>query len=409
MQNVENTKGKKSKTKILAIVGIVLIVVLGAFGVNWYMDQKNYISTDDAQITGDILNASAKIPGKVLKINVAEGDTVKKGEVLFSLETDQLQDQMNQAKAALEVAKATLNKAVGGARAQEIAGAQALVQQADAALNGADTTKANLEGTLKDVEKQYNDLISQMDNFKNKSTGKYDANYAIEQLDSARSKGAITEAQYTVKVQGIQQLFAGKLQYENQISQLKGQLKTINAQIAAAKAGLSGANDKLSLTTEGASNKDIAIIAAQVKAAQAAFDLAQLNYNNAQVKAPADGTVVQVSIHTGDVIGAGQPGISIVDMSKLKVTANVLESDLERVGIGQKVTMTIDAFSGEKFTGTVEKKGLATASVFSLFNTANASGNFTKVSQRIPVKIGFSTNGEAVIPGMSAEVKIKAN
>lgn len=408
-KTVKTKTSGKSKGKIVIAVVSVIAVALGGFGVNYYINQKNYVSTDDAKITGDLLNASSKIPGKVLKINVSNGAQVKKGDVLFSLETEQLQDQLNQAQAALDVGKAQLTKVEGGARAQEVAGAQAMVDQAGAALNGASTTKTNLQSTLNNVQSQYNSLLSQMSAFKNPSTGEFDANYAISQLDTARAKGAITEAQYTVKAQAIEQLFAGKLQYENQLSQLQGQIKTVDSQIAASQAGLNGANDKLSLTNAGASDKDIAIVEAQVRAAQATYDLAKLNFDNSQVKAPQDGTVVQVNVHEGDMIAAGQAAVSIVDLSKLQVTANVLEGDLERINQNEKVTVTIDSFPGTSFTGTVKERGLATASVFSLFSADNASGNFTKVSQRVPVKITLDSNGNNIIPGMSAEVKIKVN
>ncbi|GFZ29946.1 RND transporter [Clostridium zeae] len=403
----KSVKSNKSKGKIIIAVGAVLVVALGGFGVKYYVDQKNYVSTDDAKITGDILNVGSKLPGKVLKINTSVGATVKKGDVLFTIEADQLQYQLNQAQAALDVAKAQLTKVESGARAQEVAGAQSMVDQASASLNGANTSKSNLQSTLNTLQSEYNKLVSQMDSFKDPSTGAYDAGYAMKQLDAARAKNTLTEAQYTVKAQAVEQLFSSKTQLENQISQLQGQIKAIDAQISAAKAGLEGANSKLSLTNSGASDKDVAIVEAQVRAAQASYDLAKLNFENSEVKAAQDGTVVQVNIHEGDMIAAGQAAISVVDLGKLQVTANVLESDLERISANEKVTMTVDAYPGVTFTGTVKETGLATSSTFSLFSTENASGNFTKVSQRVPVKISLDSNGKTVIPGMSVETKIK--
>ncbi|MBL4933505.1 MULTISPECIES: HlyD family secretion protein [Clostridium] len=406
-KSLKTTTSKKSKGKLIIAIVAVLVIALGGFGIKYYIEQKSYVSTDDAKITGDILNASSKIPGKVVKINVHEGDTVKKGQVLFTLETEQLQYQLNQAQAALDVAKAQLSKVEGGARAEEVAGAQALVDQASASLGGADTTKSNLQNTLNDVQSQYNSLIAQMSSFKNPDTGDFDANYAIKQLDTARAKGLLTEAEYTVKAQAVEQLFQGKLQYENQINQLKGQIKTVDSQIDTAKAGLDGAKSKLNLTNAGASDKDVAIVEAQVSAAQASYDLAKLNFSNSEIKAPADGTVVQLNIHEGDMIAAGQAAVSVVDLSKLQVTANILEGDLEHISPSEKVTMTIDSFPGATFTGTVKESALATSSVFSLFSTENASGNFTKVSQRVPVKITLDSTDKTLIPGMSVEVKVK--
>lgn len=407
MENLKETKTPKSKGKILAIIGIVIILVLGAVAVNWYIDQKNYVSTDNAKVSGDILNASSKIPGKVATISAVEGNKVKKGDILFTLETDQAQDQVNQAQAALDVVKAQLDKAAGGARSQDVAGAQAMYDQAQAGYNGAKAGRDALQVSINDAQSKYNDLISSMSSFKNPSTGELDAGYAMSSLDNALKAKAITDAQYTVKSQAIQQMFASKAQLEGQLDQLKGQLKSLNAQVDAAKAGVDGANSKLSLVNAGASDKDIAILQNQVKAAQAALDLAKLNLDNTTVKAPADGTIVQVNVHAGDTIGAGQAAVVIADLSKLQVTANVLENDLNRINLNQKVTLTIDAFPGIKFTGTVKEKGLATASVFNMFDTSSASGNYTKVSQRVPIKIDFDLQGKPVIPGMSSEVKIK--
>ena len=399
------TSMKKGKT--LLVVGLVMAVGLGGFGYNWYSDRVNYITTDNAKITGDIINASSKVSGKIAEVKVTSGTKVKKGDVLFTLEADQAQAQLNQAQAALDVAKAQLDKVAGGARSEEIAQAQAMVDQSSASVSGTVTNKTNLQNTLYDTQLKYNDLISKMASFKNPSTGDYDANYAIGQLDAALKKGSIEEAQYTVKVQSIQQLFAAKQQYETQISQLKGQINAVDSQVSAAKAGLSAATSKLSLTNSGASNKDIAVLEDSVKVAQANYDLIKLNLDNTEIKAPMDGTIVQVNVHVGDNITPGQGAISLVDFSKLQVTAYVLENDLEKVKVDENVKLSVDAFSGVTFNGKVKEVGLATASVFSLFSSDNASGNYTKVSQRIPVKIDFDAANQAVIPGMSATAKIK--
>lgn len=210
-----------------------------------------------------------------------------------------------------------------------------------------------------------------------------------------------------MKAQAIEQLFSAKQQLENQIAQLQGQINAANTQISGAQANINAANSKLSLTDAGVSNKDIAIAEDQVKAAQASYDLVKLGLDNTTVKAPMDGTVVQVNIHVGDTIAAGSGAISLVDLSKLQVTAYVLEGDLERVKLGQSVNLNIDAYSGTNFTGKVKQIGLATASTFSLFSTDNNSGNYTKVSQRVPVKINFESSSDNVIPGMSVTAKIK--
>jgi membrane fusion protein (multidrug efflux system) len=398
---------EKSKGKILIGVGVAVVVVLGALGGNWYINQKNYVTTDNAKVTGDLLNASPRMAGKVAEVKVAVGDQVKEGDVLFNLDTDQIKAQVAQAQAALDVAKAQLDKVAGGARSQEIAGAQALVDQAQAGYNATVAGRDAAQSLLNSAQDNYNKLLDQLAQYKN-SNGDYDMQGALNNLNTLLAKGTIKDSQYTVAVQGIQQGFASKAQLEAQILQLKGQIKSANSQIDASKANVNGANDKLSLATAGASDKDLAVLQNQVKAAQATFDVANLSLSFAGVKAPASGTVVQVNVHNGDMVAAGQTGVAIVDMSKLQVSAYVLENDLERVKNGQTVDLSIDAFPGKKFSGKVKQVGLATGSVFNLFSTDNSSGNYTKVSQRVPVTIDFDYSGNPVIPGMSAGVKIKA-
>ncbi|HWJ03391.1 MAG TPA: HlyD family secretion protein [Verrucomicrobiae bacterium] len=401
-----NQGANRSKRKTLAIVGLVLLLGLGYFGFTWYMDQRTYVTTENAKISGDIINASAKIAGKVADIKVTNGAQVKKGDVLFSLEPEQMQAQLNQAEGALDVAKAQLAKAAGGARSEEVAGTQAAVDGAQASYSGTVTGRDNLRGLLNDAQVKLDGLLVQMAPFKNPA-GTLDAAYAIQQLDGALAAGQIKEAQYTIKVQSIQALFASKAQLEAQIEQLQGQLKTLDAQVSAAKAGLDGAKSKLALVNAGASNKDIAIIEAQVRAAQAAYDMAKLNLSYAEIKAPMDGTVVQVNVHTGDIIAPGQSALALVDFTKLQVTAYVLENDLQNIKANQEVKLLVDAYSGQALTGIVKEVGLATASTFNLFSAENASGNYTKVSQRIPIKISIDPAGNHLIPGMSVTAKIK--
>ena len=400
---MEKKKSSKADKIILTIVLLVLIGA-GCFSIYWYIENNTYVAADNAKVSGDILNVSPKVAGKVAEVKVAAGTQVKKGDVLFTLESDQIQIQLNQAQAALEVAKSQLAKAAGGARAQEVAGVQAMVDQAQAALNGAKAGKSNVESSLKDAQAKYNDLIAQLENFKNPSTGAYDAAYAIGQLDAAEAKGAITESQYSVKAEAITQLFSAKQQLEAQISQLKGQIKVSDSQIAASKANVDAASSKLNLTNAGASDKDIAILEEQVKVSQSNYDLVKLNLDNTQVKAPIDGTVVQVSVLVGDNASPSLGAVSIVDLSKLQVTGEVAEKNIAKVKEGQIVKLTLDAFKGVSFEGKVKQVGLATTSALNTsgFNLSSSS----KTSQVIPVKIELNSQGKDIKPGMTATAKI---
>lgn len=398
-------KKKKSKAD-RAILTIVLLILIGAacFGVYWFVDNSKYVAADNAKVSADILNVSPKVAGKVAEVKVNQGAKVKKGDVLFTLESDQIQIQLNQAQAALEAAKDQLAKAAGGARAQEVAGAQAMVDQAQAALSGAKTGKTNLQNSLNDAQKKYNDLVAQLDNFKNPSTGTPDAGYAIGQLDAAKAKGALSDAQYTAKAEAINQLFSAKSQLEAQISQLKGQISASDSQISASKANVDAANSKLSLTNAGASDKDIAILEQQVKVSQSNYDLVKLNLDNTQVKAPIDGIIVQVNVLVGDNASPSIGAVSIVDMTKIQISGEVAEKDISKVKEGQTVKLSLDAFKGINFEGKVKQIGLTTSSAL---NTSGINlSTSSKTNQVIPVKFDLDAQGKDIKPGMSVTAKI---
>lgn len=402
---MEEVNKKKSIFKKVIAVFLIIVIAGAGYGCYWYIDSTRYVSTDDADVSGDMINATPKAAGKVLSVNVKEGDVVHKGEVLFTLESDGMQLQLNQAQAALSLAEDQLAKLVGGARAQDIEGAQSLCDQSEAGYDAAAASRNAVASSLSDAQSQYNSLLDQLKPYKT-INGSYDMSGAVKILDAQVGK-TLTDAQYTAKLNAIEGLFTSKAQMEAQIKQLKGQLGTLNSQVMGAKAALDGAKSKLSLVKAGASDKDVSIAQDQLKSAQAAYDLAKLNLGNAQVTAPIDGTVIQVNVHVGDLASPGTSTISLTDMSKLEITANMLETDIEKVKAGQDVKITIDAFPKDKFTGKVSEVGLATASTFSLFGSDNVTGSFSKTSQRIPVKIQINSQDKTIVPGMSAEVKIK--
>ena len=130
--------------------------------------------------------------------------------------------------------------------------------------------------------------------------------------------------------------------------------------------------------------------------------------DNATLRAPIDGTVIKTLAKVGEVASPGQTIAMVVDKTQLYITANIEETDIERLQVGQKVEFTVDSFPKQAFTGTLSEIGEATASTFSLLPAMNTSGNFTKVTQRIPIKIAINDfKGLALSPGMSSVIKIQ--
>lgn len=397
---------KKASPIIKFIIGFFALIIIAAvgFGIYWFYETSTYVSMDNAKISGDILNVSPKAAGKVAEIKVTPGTQVKKGDVLYTLETEQMQIQLSQAEAALDVAKTQLAKVVGGAKAQEITGAQAMVDQAQAALNGANTGKTNLQSSLNDAKTNYNNLLSQMSGYKDPSTGEYSLSYAYSTIAS------LPTPQMTIQSQAIASMFSSKAQLEAQISQLQGQIKVADTQIAGSKANVNAAGSKLSLTTAGASDKDLQVLQDQIKVSQANYDLAKLNFDNAQVKAPIDGTVVQVSVLVGDTSAPGQGAVSIVDLSKLRAVGDVKETSVGKVKVGQIVKLSMDELPGVTFEGKVSEIGYATSSALNPLSDMFASSSSSSTVS-LPVKVSFASQGKDIKVGISvkAKINIKSN
>jgi membrane fusion protein (multidrug efflux system) len=175
-----------------------------------------------------------------------------------------------------------------------------------------------------------------------------------------------------------------------------------------AQTALVAAQEKLSLTQAGNREESIAAAEAQVKQAQATLEAAKLNVINTTIVAPTDGVVAQKAINAGEMVSAGQPIVTITDLGDVWINARIEETKIGRIQIGQSVEFTVDGYPSRKFTGTVTEIGTATGSVFALIPNENASSNFTKVTQRIPIKISLPKDSDVVFrPGMSVIVKIR--
>lgn len=343
-------------------IGIVLAVVLGGItaGILYWHASRMAITTDNAKVNGDLVNISPKVAGRLEGLYIVEGQIVKKGEVIAKLEDSQYRINLEQAEGALELAKANYSRLPDDFRSASSAVDKAAdgVSAANAQVKAAEVTLADAERQLKNAQALYEaGALSQ------------------DALNSAQSNYAKAEAA----------LLAAKSNAD------------------ASKAALADAEAKLSAFN----NTQAVIYRAQLKQAQAAYDNAKLALENTVIKAPTSGTVLTVPVAEGENLSLGQTIATISDLNRTWITANIMEKKIGRIKVGQKVDIRIDAYPGRVFPGRVAEIGGATQSTFSLIPTENTSGNFTKVAQRLPIKITVTNRrGLELKPGMSAVVKI---
>jgi membrane fusion protein (multidrug efflux system) len=387
----EESPEKKSRRKIILFAVLALLVVGGGL---FYWHSTFTESTDDAQVDGDLYQVSSRVTGQVIKVYVEDNQRVQAGDLLLEIDPKDYQVALEQAQANLASAQASalqanVNVPIIGvttattitttgfdvqASTAAVAQAQKQAQAAEArvvqARANATKSQADIERYTPLVEK---DVISKQ---------QFDAAVAA----AAADKAAVLEAEATVIAQ--QAAVTQAIQHLSQARSTAAQsVKTgpdqVRAQEAKANAAL-----------------------ADVKQAQAKVDQAVLNLGYTKVTAPTSGIVNKKNVQVGTNVSIGQDLMTIIPLTNLWVTANFKETQLERMRPGQNVTIKVDALGGRTFHGKVKQIGGATGSRLSLFPPENATGNYVKVVQRIPVRIDFTNLEEenkdlALRPGFS--------
>lgn len=365
---------KKSKRNGIIIVVLLLIVVLGGL---YYWRSTFTESTDDAQVDGDLYQVSSRLAGQVVKVYVEDNQFVHMGDPIADVDPRDLQVTLAQQNASLASAQAEYAQAHSNVpitavnvrtsvltSSSDVLGTQAGVlqaqQQEQAAVARVAQAQANAVKAQADVDR-YTPLV-QKDVI---SKQQYDAALA----QAAAAAAAVQEAQKNVAanlemVRVSQQRVAQSREQEKQ-NQQNGpeQIKVQQAREAAA--------------------------AAAIQQAQAKVDQAKLNLGYGKIVAPIDGIVNKKNVAVGANLSVGQDLMTIVPLNKLWVTANFKETQLKGIKPGQPVVLKVDALGGKKFHGHVFQIGGATGSRLSLFPPENATGNYVKVVQRIPVRIDF--------------------
>ncbi|QYS88848.1 HlyD family secretion protein [Flavobacterium davisii] len=354
---------KKAINKKFAIILGALVIGGGSYGISKYLHAQTHEETDDAQVEKKITPIIPKVSGYISKVYVKDNDFVKKGDTLFVIDNRDYLVKVEEAKALMIAAENTFEVAKA-----DVGSANASVAASDAnvasALGTIETAKIRLERATNDYER-YNNL------YKNHS---------------------ITKQQY-------EQALATKLEAENQVRILTNQQRASSYQknVVASKAIVS--------------DKQTKVASANISRAKASLNAAELNLEYTVVTATIDGRVSKVNIQAGQLVNQGQSLFYLVNTTETSVIANFKETQLGKMKIGQKVVIKIDAFGDLELKGKITSFSPATGSQFSILPPDNATGNFVKTVQRIPVKIEFTNDNEKekielLRSGMNAHVDV---
>lgn len=476
--------GSPVRKVVIGLIVAGVVVVGGIYGVNAYLWGKDHVETDDAFITGNLVNIAPKINGKLGHLDLAEGDHVTKGQLVARLEDATQRAQLVSAEAALEAARsqvpqaestlrfqeestrAAIQKAqsgvntqearvraareqvrlaarttqnqVGQAQAQKRA-AEATAQQAAAQITTAEEAVRAQQQAVETADRAVAALVAKV------AAAQADVDKADR--DEARyknllAKEAVTQQQYDAVAAQQASAKSALASLNEQIAQAKSQaaqarvaVSQAQAQVAAAQKAARAAQEQVGVanaavrvaqanqvqvpvqnanltaaatqTSEAAADVEAAragqaqiVLRRQqvdtarvaVKQAEASVKTAQVAERDTYIYAPTDGTVVRKTVNVGTSVSAGQTLVTITQGSGVYITANFKETQVGNLRVGQPVEIKVDAFPGKTFRGIVGSVNVATGATTSLLPPDNATGNFTKVVQRVPVKI-------AIVPG----------
>jgi membrane fusion protein (multidrug efflux system) len=391
-----------SSNRRFIVIGVVLLLVVGAIFFYWRSTFTE--DTDDAQVDGNLYQVSSRITGHVIKVYVDDNQTVQAGQPLAEIDPTDYQVALDQAQADLanaqaQYVQATVNVPITqttvrtsvSTSGSDVRGSTDAVAQAEkqvlAANARVDQAKANAIKAQLDVDR-YTPLVEK------DVISKQQFDAAVAQ--AAASKAAVAEAE------------SDALASENAVGTVRQRLAQSQAQ---AEQSIKNAPDQVRVEQSRAT-----AASAAVKQAQSRVQQAQLNLSYTHIVAPTAGIVNKKNVQVGVNLSVGQDLMTIIPLTDLWVTANFKETQLARMRPCQEVTLKVDAYGGRKFSGRMTQIGGATGSMLSLFPPENATGNYVKVVQRIPVRIDFNNlaqeDGDYVLrPGLSVtpEVAVKAD
>ncbi len=392
---------RSSRFRIIS--GIVILIIVGV--VVWLWITAGQETTDDAQVDAHVTQIAARVGGTVQQVPVDDNQQVEAGALLVQIDPRDYQLALEKTQAALADAQAAAIAAqrnvpiTATSTTSNVSTARSGVTQATsgvaAALQGVDAAKARVSAAQSRVrEAEANATKSGRD---------------VERLKGLLAKDEVSQQQYDAAVAAAEAQRAALDTARSQLVEAQAGVPLAESQLAQAHAAEQQASAALRTAQTGpeqlaATRAKAEAAQAQVQQAKAALDQAELNVQYTTVKAPVKGIVSRKSVEVGQVIQPGQPLMALIPLQDVWVTANFKETQLDHMRPGQKAIVKVDAYGGREFKGHVDSIAAATGARFSLLPPENATGNYVKVVQRVPVKIVIDQGQDPehlLRPGMS--------
>ncbi len=390
----EATPAAKARRNFLIVLAVLLFAGIAFF---FYYRSTFTEGTDDAQVDGDLYPVSARIAGSVVQVNVTENQKVNKGDVIAIIDPADFQTQLSQAQAQLA------NSQAGFVQADANVPITGVQTQTQVSTSGSDVQTAI--ATVAQASKSVGAAQARVDQQK--------ANALKAQLDVDRytplvAKDVISKQQFDQAVATAAAANAALLEAQQNVIGQQAQVQQAQSRLASARSDAEQAKRNAPKQIQVQQARATAAHA-DVEQNRAKLKQAELNLGYTRIIAPVTGIINKKSIAVGGNVSIGQNLMTIIPLDNLWITANYKETQLQHVRQGQEVDIKVDALGGRKYKGNVYQIGGATGSKLSLFPPENATGNYVKVVQRIPVRINLAkdaNNDELLRPGYSVDPEV---
>jgi membrane fusion protein (multidrug efflux system) len=417
--------GPSGRRIVVVVAALAALGAIGWGGTAWYASFTR-VSTDDAYVEGTITPVSAKVGGHVVEMLVRDNQAVKRGDLLVRVDPRDYQARVEQTRAAVAVAQANIRAARSEVPlARDASRAQVAETRASLeALHGmVRTTESAVEESKARLEARRAAVGARRAEVAAAESAVRKTTLELERMRRLMKDDYVSRREHDDAQAAFDNATAMVEAARRRLSEAEREEQQVQAELAARGHAIDVARQKVAegrgtlsraesqLHQVPVKEAEVTRAEAALKQAEADLALAELQLAYTEVRAPVDGVVSKRSVEVGQVVQIGQPLLAIVPLHEVWVLANFKETQLSRVRPGMKVEVEVDGYPGKRFTGVVDSISAGTGSRFSLLPPENATGNWVKVVQRVPVKIVLDTreigNPQALRAGMSAVVTIK--
>lgn len=387
----------RSREKNILLLSILIAVLLagGFLAAKWLAFRLHYVSTQDAQVEGNLIALSPKVSGKIVQLPFEHGDTVRAGDLVAQIQKTDYEVALAQTQAALEKSKSELSRALAekNLTGKRVAGG---VASAEVALRQSEDNLRKAEASLQAARAKMKEAAAEMKNaqqqFQRGQKLFAEGFISADRQDELVTAAKTSESRYQASLENAREG--------------ESTVQLARASLRKAKLDLDLAQEEWAQIT--LQERNINVLEAQVKEKEEEVKATQVRLGDTTILSPIDGIVSKRLVNLGEMVQPGQPILFVNDPRQCWIMANIEETQIRKVRVGAPVLVKVDAYPGKTLKGQVLAIGSATSSQFSLLPSDNPAGNFIKVTRRIPVRISVTSNPEVLRPGMMVEVAVQA-